>query len=241
MGHLAFQEKRTANNGGNPVNEIHAVIFDMDGVIFDTEPLHSRAWLSAMESFGICKPLAYYEEWIGIPDTELCAHLEAEFPAQAKTGEFLARKEEHFDRLIASGFAPFEGLAVLLPQLGEYFKIGMATTGHRKNMNHKLALTNLAGFFETTVCFEDVENHKPHPAPYLLAAKRLGVAPGNCVALEDSPSGVESAKAAGMLVWGIASSFAPGDLSGADQTFPTTVQACEHLIDLTVHQQAETG
>jgi len=70
-----------------------------------------------MESFGISKPMAYYEEWIGIPDTELCMHLEAEFPAWAGEGEFLSRKEEYFDRLIADGLAPFEGLAVLFHRL----------------------------------------------------------------------------------------------------------------------------
>lgn len=221
------------------MNDIQAIIFDMDGVIFDTEPMHSRAWRSAMESFGIRRPTAYYDEWIGIPDTELAKFLEAEFPEHAGEGEFLSRKEKHFDRLIAAGLAPFEGLAELLPQLAERFRIGLATTGHRRVMNHKLALAGLAELFEATVCFEDVAFHKPHPAPYLLAAERLRVKPGSCVALDDSPAGVESAKTAGMLTWGIASSFTAEKLAEADQIFRSTTQACGHLLSMTTADPAD--
>ncbi|MHC4887395.1 MAG: HAD family hydrolase [Planctomycetota bacterium] len=212
------------------MGNIQAVIFDMDGVIFDTEPMHSRAWKAAMDGFGVLHSIEYYNEWIGIPDTKLGEHLEQEHPGVAEEGAFLEAKWKRFDRLLQEELVPFEGLASLLPRLEDRYRVGLATTSHQKDMDMMLELTGLTGHFSATSCFEDVTDHKPHPAPYLLAAERLGVTPAACVALDDSPSGVKSAKAAGMRTWGITSSFSPEDLAEADEIFPSTVEACNSLL-----------
>ncbi len=86
-------------------------------------------------------------------------------------------------------------------------------------------------YFKGSVCYEDVLNHKPDPEPYLKAADILNISPDNCIALDDSPSGCKSAKAAVMLTFGIAQSFPASELAMADSVFSSTAECCMWLIE----------
>lgn len=93
-----------------------------------------------------------------------------------------------------------------------------------------LSVTGLSKFFKANCTYTDVTAHKPDPAPYQFAAEQLGIAAEKCVAIDDSPSGVQSGKSAGMLTFGIASSFTADKLGVADKVFSGTTECCDWML-----------
>jgi HAD superfamily hydrolase (TIGR01509 family) len=208
---------------------LEAVVFDMDGVLFDTEPVHMRAWREILAADGLLYDDAFFADWIGIPDEDLGAWLAERHPAGGGAEGFLARKRARFRAIVEAELTAFAGLAPWLERLAAAVPLAVATSSQRADLELMLEKTGLAPYFRATCTHNDVAEHKPHPAPYLLAAQRLGVAPERCAAVEDSPSGVAAARAAGMLTLAVSSAFEPAALAAADEVFPATVAACRWL------------
>ena len=175
-----------------------AVIFDLDGTLVDTETLIFHAGEAAFAKHGAVFTRAHFARVVG-SDGPTCDRLMAEmFPALD-----LPRINVDWDAGVRAAYADqiatTHGAPDVLRQLRAMrVPCAVATSSGRKGAARKLSATGLAPFFEVVITAEDVTRRKPAPDPYLLAAERLGVAPGRCLAFEDSAPGATSALAAGM-------------------------------------------
>jgi HAD superfamily hydrolase (TIGR01509 family) len=177
-----------------------AVIFDMDGLMLDTEPLAARAWTAAAAQVGIAFDDAVTPRLVGrnFPDCAalIRAHHGDDYPVDA----LMRAWHEAYDAIVArEGIALKPGLVELLAWLErERVPRAVATSTRRSRAQAKLVQTDLARCFAALVGGDEVARGKPAPDIYLEAAARLRVAPDACVALEDSEPGVLAALAAGM-------------------------------------------
>ncbi len=203
-----------------------AVIFDMDGVLFDSEPLHIRAWQAIMAPKGLSFDTAWFLPWVGIPDWEFAGYLHGEFGLGASPEGLLQEKREHYLRITAAELRPFAGVPERLRQLlARGIPIAVASSSNGENCRHTLRCAGLLDYFPVLVTADDVTRHKPEPEPFLHAAALLRTPPAECTAIEDSPAGIRAARAAGCPVLGITSSHGPDELAEANHIFSTTAEA----------------
>lgn len=177
-----------------------AVIFDMDGLIFDTETLYQEAFLAAAIAGDHDLPRAVIEGAIGVPWAQsraiILAHKGPDFPVD----QYFALMVTHFDLLAATELRLKPGVVELLDVLDELEmpRCIATSSGHVTVQNH-LSAHGLSERFHAVIGHGDYVTGKPSPEPFLMAAKRLGMEPAACLALEDSHNGVRSASAAGMM------------------------------------------
>lgn len=218
-----------------PNASVRALVFDMDGLLVDSEPLADQAMVEFLGRHGIRAREEYAPQLLGrrLPDAV------ALFVEWYGLSGDLADLITEFDALRT---ATIIGNLKLIPGAGEIIAFGrkaglrlaLATSNRRHQAAISLAETGLTDRFDTEVTGDDVARGKPFPDIFLLAAERLGVRPGQCVVLEDAPAGVMAARAAGMR-----SIFVPGGYSvGADLpaepdvTVPSLFEAIVWLEDL---------
>lgn len=180
-----------------PNHPFRGYIFDCDGTIADTMPAHFRAWTRAMKELGGSFPEDLFYSWGGKPTTVIVAQLNEQFGLALDPEETARIKEEYFVELIPE-VLPIEPVVALVKQFHGTAPMAVASGGHREVVIKTLDALGLTGYFETIVGMEDVVHGKPAPDPFLEAARRLGVDPAQCLVFEDSPTGIEAAKAAGM-------------------------------------------
>ena len=210
--------------------KFHAIIFDMDGVIVDSEPLHERAFLEVLEEIGFGRTHdidfpAYYGKSDLIVWRDFIAR---HHPAQSLE-ELLGRKEEKFGALLQKEEPIFPGLLELLTRLSPRYPLAVASGSRHPTINAVLAMRGLRRFFRVVVSSEDVPHGKPAPDIFLRTAELLGVAPRGCCVIEDSASGVEAALAAGMTVVAITNSL-PGEKLARATSVVETYEELERLL-----------
>jgi HAD superfamily hydrolase (TIGR01509 family) len=177
-----------------------AVIFDMDGLLFDTEALWQEALLSAGAEGGREIPDEIYNKSIGVRRSQcrglFLSHFGEDFPFD----DFHADWRRHFWLIAENKRSMKPGVPELLETLDRFsLPRAIATSSSRTTVERHLTAYGLMDRFDQIVCRGDTENGKPAPDPFLKAAERLGVEPRLCLALEDSHIGVRSASAAGMM------------------------------------------
>jgi HAD superfamily hydrolase (TIGR01509 family) len=177
-----------------------AVVFDMDGLLFDTETLYQEAALLAAAEGGHPATADIFFQLIGVPWTRgrelLLGHFGEDFPVD----EFVTVWVRHFEAIAATRLALKPGVVELLDLLDALrLPRAIATSSSHRTVEQHLDAGGLTGRFDAIVGAGDYAHGKPAPDPFLAAAARLGVAPGECLALEDSHNGVRSAVAAGMM------------------------------------------
>ena len=180
-----------------PAREFGGYIFDCDGTLADNMPLHYRAWSLAMADFGGQYPEELFYEWGGRPTANIVAALNERFGLSMDVESVVHRKEEYYFQLIPE-VAPMEEVVGFARSLWGKSPLAVASGGHRALVVATLRALGIEDWFDAVVCAEDYNRGKPHPDPFLLAAKLLGVPPEDCVVFEDSPTGIEAAKSAGM-------------------------------------------
>ena len=177
-----------------------AVIFDMDGLLFDTEKLYQEAILAAATEVGCELTTASFLRMIGTPWHVTRSRLIDEHGATFPIEELRAAWIRHFDAIVSTRLSLKPGAAELLDTLDELrLPRAIATSSSHKTAQHHLTAHDLVERFHEIVAHGDYAAGKPAPDPYLKAAKRLGVEPRLCLALEDSHNGVRSASSAGMM------------------------------------------
>lgn len=179
---------------------VEAVIFDMDGLLLDTEVIYRSAIFAACRHQGREMTPDLHLSLIGTPrelgDRLLTTHFGGDFDLEAY---HLSCREE-FEGNCASGVPRKPGARELLQYLKERsIPIGVATSTAGPIALDRLDRAGVVDFFDVIIGRTDVTNGKPHPETYLKAARNLGAAPGRCIALEDSHNGVRAASAAGMF------------------------------------------
>ena len=177
-----------------------AVVFDMDGLLLDTERLYRDAHKAASAELGHQMDDGLYGSMIGMPRERSEQALLAAFGHGLLLPDYHARCERHFVRLRGHAVPLRPGVAALLDaldRLGLPRAVATSTAGERARQHLREA--GILHRFGTVVTRDDVSQGKPHPETFLCAAGRLGVPPADCLALEDSHNGVRAAAASGMM------------------------------------------
>jgi beta-phosphoglucomutase family hydrolase len=198
---------------------IEAVIFDMDGVIIDSEPIYYQVTQRIFKSFGLEIPEAEYSSFVGITDFDMWSFLKHKYGLTQTIPDLLQLQAgENIKHLGTVNLEPISGIVALLDRMVERkIRLGLASSSPGKVIELVLKKCGVNGYFETVVSGENVKRGKPAPDIFLSAAERLGVEPHQCVVIEDSAKGVQAAKAAGMMCIGFKNPNSyHQDLSGAD-------------------------
>ncbi len=178
-----------------------AIIFDMDGLMVDSEPLSRLAWDQLLQAHGYTMTDDIYRQMVGIRTDQSVYLVLEHFPLPLTAAEIVARKEEIFHGIRAQGVPAMPGLTAVQAAIKERkLPWAVATSSPRIHAEIILAQLNLTDECAAIAAGKDVIHGKPAPDIYLLAAERLGVDPALCLALEDSAPGCQAAAAAGMKV-----------------------------------------
>lgn len=197
-----------------------AILFDLDGTLANTDPLHFALWQEMLAEFGLQIDLAFYQKNIsGRVNEEI---LQAILPqlSLAEGLKFAEKKEKRY-RESAPTLSPTPGLAKLLQWIEQNeLKQAVVTNAPRNNAIHTLEALQLTNTFPTVILAEDATAGKPDPAPYQMALNLLEVDSKNSLAFEDSTTGIRSAVAAGIYTLGVTSTHSAETLlnAGASMT-----------------------
>ena len=179
---------------------VEAVLFDMDGLLIDTETVYIEAYMAAAKAMEVEMPLALCHAMIGRPSPDCEAMIQDHFGPAFRSDLYEARVGDHAKRILDAHVPVKPGAAELLAWLGERgLPLAIATSSRATTLQRRLGRAGLLGHFKAIATRYDVERGKPHPDVYLEAARRLGVAPERCIAFEDSNVGLTAAHAAGTM------------------------------------------
>jgi len=181
---------------------IQAVVFDFDGVLADSEPLHLKAYQAILEPHGIHIDMkTYCERYLGYDDEGSIQQVASDYGLLLGDEEIevlLREKARIFEKLVSGGDMLYRGAAACARRLGAEWPVGIASGALRSEIELMLRGAALNDAFRFIVSSGDTDLTKPAPDPYLRAAELHGVPPSACVAIEDSHWGLQSARDAGM-------------------------------------------
>jgi HAD superfamily hydrolase (TIGR01509 family) len=181
-----------------------AVIFDMDGVLIDSEPLHFEVARTLLAAHGLDYTKEINREFIGTSTGVVMRTLVERYRLACTADELADCYDREIVAVLGKPHDPADGVVWLIQELeARGARIGLASSSRASWIAATLAGIGLAGRFEAVVGGDMVPRGKPAPDVYLEAARRIGVAPGECVAIEDSGTGLEAALAAGMIAIGL--------------------------------------
>lgn len=202
--------------GVRPTTDYRAVIFDMDGVIVDSEPRHERAFIDVIEEIGYGDRHGItFAHYVGRSDQELWVDFVAKHNPPHTLEELLARKRRRVVEIIRRDQPLFAGLPELVEKLAARVPLALASGSERQVVDEVLALRNLRRFFSATISGSDIKRGKPAPDIFVRAAELLGVPRNDCWVIEDSKPGVAAARAAGMRVVAITNTHPAHELGQA--------------------------
>lgn len=210
------------------------VIFDFDGVIVDTEPLHYRAFQTILEPLGLGYGWdAYVADYMGFDDRDAFREVYRRQRLKLEEVELarlIERKAHSFLEIIAGGVPPYPGVVEMISSLAGRLPLAICSGALRSDILPILDQFGLGRAFDVLVTAEDVAASKPDPACYRMTVERLsaacpgrGVAPGSCVVIEDTPAGIAAARGAGLVVVGVTNSY-PADLLAGSSRIVTSLE-----------------
>ncbi len=207
---------------------LHAVVFDMDGLLIDSEVVFRRVFLELCAERGLTMPLPVYHQMIGVPQAGCVAMLADHYGPGVDVQALFADSGTRF-RAVAEGETLLKaGVVELLNHLDAVgLPRAIATSSPRSSVDHHLGPGGLVARFDAVVARGDYARGKPAPDPFLVAASRLGVDPVHCVALEDSHNGIRAAHAAGMMAI-----MVPDLLEPTEEMHAKCVRIAESLHDV---------
>ncbi len=193
-----------------------AVIFDMDGVIVDSEPRHERAFLEVLSEIGYGDRHGIkFADYIGRTDQDLWIDFMAKHKPTQTLEELLALKRNRVLEILRREQPLFAGLPELVEKLAQKYRLALASGSERAVVAEVLALKNLGRFFSATITGSEVARGKPAPDIFLRAAELVGVTAPDCWVIEDSKPGVAAGLAAGMQVIAITNTHPATELNHA--------------------------
>ena len=202
---------------------LRAILFDCDGVIADTEPVHFKLFQEVLAEEGISlSESQYYEEYVGMRDKEC---FEAVFVRATKSLSAdklvgLIQKKHHLiDKRFRQNLVIFKPTIELIHAARKECILAVVSGGLRKEIEQILEIAGITDAFQTVIAAEDVPAGKPDPAGYLLGLQRLGVHPKEAIGIEDTIPGIQAVQGAGMKCVALANGFSSTDLKMADLIF----------------------
>jgi len=214
----------------DPKTEIEAILFDMDGVLVDSVPLHIKAWntvLSENNLPGLDRNAYVY--MLGRTNIDMLTRYQAwhkiniPFPKMKK---IIASKENYFRAYVKDGVKTAPGVIKWLDYLRKNnIHCSVASSGEMSNIAVVLEMLQISDYFTSIISGAHLPASKPDPMIFKLAAASLGVKPDNCIVIEDAPAGIQAAKAAKMLCCALATTHSFADLQEADILLENLAQA----------------
>lgn len=186
-----------------------AYIFDMDGTLTDNMHFHHKAWMKfiAIKKLGI-DAATFERDYHKGTLIEVMARLFPTLKTEEELRQVGNEKEALYRNTYGLLLKPLPGLHQFLKQLKKKnIPAGLATMGDQNNLDMTLKQLNIAAYFHSTTGGDQVHNGKPHPEIFLSASEKIGIDPKECLAFEDTQSGITAAQAAGMQVVGVATQF----------------------------------
>lgn len=174
-----------------------ALIFDLDGTLADTMPLHYKAWRQMLDEHSVEFPEALFYEFAGMPTERIIETLNRTHGKSMHPREMAERKESFFDATLHE-VQPVHAVLDLAKDFHGRLPMAVASGGLRWIVNKTLGLMKIEHLFDAVVCADDVEHGKPAPDTFLEAARRLNAEPSRAVVFEDGELGFQAARAAGM-------------------------------------------
>lgn len=196
-----------------------AVIFDMDGVLIDTEPLNDQHMVAYLKKYGIEVTHDYFQDFRGTTAQHLWTHLIKKYNLKTPIDELIADVRKSYINYLSSlnTLKPITGIPRLLKTImNEKIPMAVASSAYKKRLHMLLDSCKLTSFFPIIVSGDDIHHSKPHPEIYLKTANLLQISPNLCIVFEDATNGVIAGKTAGMKVVGFKSKHSKQDLSKAD-------------------------
>jgi HAD superfamily hydrolase (TIGR01509 family) len=221
-------------------DQMQAVLFDMDGLIVDTEPIHFKAFQAYMRRFDIELPESVMPQFLGYTEHDNLRDLKAEYRLDLPLEQMVAERGAlYLDLVRTEPLRVFPGFWRLAEAArGRGMKLAVVSSANEQQVDIILGRLfeehpgegGRESFFDAVVTGNDISNNKPAPDIYLLAAQRLGVPPALCVAFEDTPPGVRSAAAAGTCVIAVPNEYSRGlSFPGAMAIIGSLEEALEFL------------
>jgi len=199
---------------------VQAIVFDFDGVLADSEPLHLKAYQALFEPHGIhLDQKTYCERYLGYDDEGALTRIAEDnglILGDEEIELLVVEKGHVFEALVGSRDVLYRGAADCVRRLAAAWPVGVASGAVRADIDLMLRGAGIQDLFRFIVAAGDTDRTKPAPDPYLRAAELHGVAPGACVAIEDSHWGLESARGAGMRTIAITHTYPRSALTEAD-------------------------
>jgi HAD superfamily hydrolase (TIGR01509 family) len=214
---------------------IAVIVFDLDGVLIDSEHVWDEARMTLTEERGGRWTDDASRDMMGMSSLEWSRYMRDEIGIHEEPEEISAEVVRRLERIYRDELPLIEGAVEAVERLAAHRPLGLASSSNRELIDLVLQLSGLDRFFAATVSSEEVARGKPAPDVYLETARRLDVVPENCAAVEDSENGILSAKAAGMHVLAIPNpQYPPHDeaLAAADEVLASLAELTPEAVGL---------
>jgi HAD superfamily hydrolase (TIGR01509 family) len=208
---------------------VEAVVFDLDGLLIDSEHVWDEARRELARERGGRWTETATQDMMGMSSLEWSRYIHDVIGVADPPDEISAQVVRRLERIYRDELPLFDGAVEAVERLAARWPLGVASSSNRELIDLVLELSGMARFFRATVSSEEVARGKPTPDVYVEAARRLGVTPDRCAAIEDSENGILAAKAAGMRVLAIPNPLYPP----SDETLAAASVVLDSLHDLT--------
>jgi len=199
------------------INKNIAVLWDMDGVIADTSKYHFQSWVIAFKPEGIKFTQTHFERAFGMANIDIIPMVFGNRVSIDKINAIADFKETTFRSLIKDKITALRGVIELVNSLKNAgIKMALVSSTPKENIDLILGTLGIKQYFDVNISGDDVTEGKPSPQGYLLGAKKLGIAPHNCVVIEDAVVGVQAAKVGGMKCIAVTNTHPTAKLTAAD-------------------------
>jgi beta-phosphoglucomutase family hydrolase len=194
-----------------------AVIWDMDGVIIDSAPYHFKAWQEVFQNRGGTFTEEDFKHYFGQRNDTIIRNVLGAGLSTSQIDTIADEKERNYRQRVSPHIKPLPGAIELIKSLKEHgFKLALASSAPIENIQLVIQGLGINNYFHVIVSGREVKEGKPSPQGFLLAAKKLGVAPDNCIVVEDAVAGVTAAKRAGMYCLAVTNTHPRVSLKEAD-------------------------
>ena len=178
----------------------YCVIFDMDGVLADTGPIHFKSWVKIAKEIGVEFTRDFFEQTFGQLSTTITRKLVGPGVDETLVKEWANLKEQYYREMIRGKLKTLPGVIDIIEDLkSEGFTLAIGSSGPSKNVELLLTTLKIKKYFDVIITAAEVKKGKPEPDVFLFAANQLKINPKNCIVIEDAPVGIEAARRAGML------------------------------------------
>lgn len=201
-----------------------AIIFDVDGVIVDSNTLSIKTKIKAFKEFKL-NLKEYPPAYRSLSLKHLVKKVNKEFNTNISIEDFITKRESIYESQVKNNLNLFEGVKEILEHLKQNnLLVALATSGTKRKLTANLEAVNLNFEFDSIITADDVQKHKPNPEAYRVSATKLNINPKHCIVVEDSPEGIKAAKLAGMTCIGITNSYNSEELKEADYVIKKIIE-----------------